>query len=159
MGKRGPPRTPTKTLKMRGSWLAATRTDEPTPPDGKPVQPAWLTPGGKRCWKHIVPMLDAMGLLAGTDQNALARYCDCWDRWRKTQKFLVEKGDFYTRRREDGNIDIIKFPQVTIYKQLMQDLLRLEQEFGLTSASRAGMATKAPKTSKGKGRFFKQGAG
>ena len=170
MAKPGPKRTPTKTLKLRESRLVRYRGDEPTPPDGKPAMPSWLTAAGKKCWKRVSADLDAMGLLAKTDENALARYCDCWDRWRKAQAFLAERGDYYVQRGPDflndqgetvkgPTIKMIKFPQVLIYERLTVILSRTEQEFGLNPSARAGLAKPKPKTSKGKARFFNQGAG
>ena len=63
MGQRGPKPTPTRILKLKGSWRANLNRDEPEAPDGCPSCPTWLDAEGKRCWAQETRSLKAMGLL------------------------------------------------------------------------------------------------
>lgn len=160
MANPGKRRLPRKILELRQSRKLYDREPDPIPRDQKPSVPDWLTDAGKECWEQTTSDLDAMGLLAKTDQNALARYCDSWARWRKSQAFLAENNDVCELKDEAGNvISATKWPQVLIYERLTVILLRMEQEFGLTPSARAGLAKPKVKANKSKDRFFGKGTG
>lgn len=136
MGKRGPKPTPTKTLKLRGSWRAETRKGEPQPELGLPIMPRTLRAEAKLVWKRIVPKLAAMGVLAAIDGEALARYCTMAVRYWKAERFLELNGDTYAAR--DGEK---KRPQVGIATDLNAALARIEASFGLSPSSRTSIRT------------------
>lgn len=138
MGTRGPKKTPTKILELRGSWLAKTRPHEPHPPVARPVCPDWLTPDMKQLWRVVVGQLHAIGLLTKVDGHALARYCALSLRWRKALQFVEKNGETYPVKDATGVvIGLRTFPQVWLVKSLAQELLRLEREFGMTPSARA----------------------
>ena len=141
MGTRGPPPTPTNILDMRGSWRAKRNPAEPQPERGRPRCPRWLDDTAKTAWKRLVPQLDRMGVLTRVDANALARYCRLWSRWRQAEEFLQQRGDSFLVRDGAGNVKGVKaYPQVRMANQLAEQLLRLENHFGLTPAARARLA-------------------
>ena len=156
MGKRGPAATPTETLKLRGSWRADVRKNEPQPEKGRPKCPKWLRPKAKMYWKRLVPQLDDMGILTLVDGNALARYCQTMAKWREAEEFLASHGELYPVKDEGGNVLRFKqYPQVSTAIKLADQALRLEQQFGLTPAARAGLDAPAkPKDTDGKSRYF-----
>ena len=79
-----------------------------------------------------------MGVLTKADRNALARYCVLWGRWRKAEEFIASQGDSYVVRDEHGKVKGMKpYPQVRMAGQLAEQLLRLEQNFGLTPSARS----------------------
>jgi P27 family predicted phage terminase small subunit len=141
MGERGPPPTPTNVLAMRGSWRANRNPGEPHPERGRPRCPRWLDEKAKEAWAQLIPQLDRMGVLAKIDGNALARYCQLWSRWRKAEDFLQQQGDTYLVKGPDGKATAVKaYPQARIAAQLAEQLLRLEQHFGMTPAARARLS-------------------
>jgi len=156
MGKRGPAPTPTKILKMRGSWRADGRGEEPEPSSEIIRCPAWLSHEAKGVWKQTTELLDEMGILSNTDTNALARYCHMFVRWKEAEKFIEEHGEVYVVRDKLEEIQSIRqYPQVVIAHKLALALLRLEQEFGLTPSARVGLTvTKAKEKENSKERFF-----
>ncbi|MHC4138045.1 MAG: phage terminase small subunit P27 family [Planctomycetota bacterium] len=98
----------------------------------------WLDKEAKAAWRRLVPQLDNMGVLTRVDGNALARYCRLWSRWKKAEEFLMERGEVYLAKDQNGQLkDVKPYPQVRIAAQLTEQLLRLEAQFGLTPASRA----------------------
>ena len=58
MGKRGPPRTPTSVLKLRGSWRGNVRGDEPEPKHDRPQFPEWLSAEERAAWDRVVDLFD-----------------------------------------------------------------------------------------------------
>ncbi len=148
MGERGPPPTPTNVLAMRGSWRANRNPDEPRPERGRPRCPKWLDDKAKEAWAQLIPQLDRMGILAKIDGNALARYCRLWSRWRQAEDFLATQGDTYLVKGTDGKATAVKaYPQARIAATLAEQLLRIEQHFGMTPASRARLS--APREDEG----------
>lgn len=161
MGSRGPAPTPTNILKLRGSWRAKLNPNEPQPPPGRPSCPRWLSEEAKRFWRRVVPQLDAMGILTKIDGGALARYCQLYARWREAEEFIARRGSVLPVKNAEGEvIDLKPFPQVGIASKLAEQLLRLEQQFGLTPSARARLTvgrSENTNESNNKARFF--GAG
>lgn len=165
MGKRGPQKTPTRILTLRGSWRAKARGAEPTPDPSPPACPAWLSPVARRAWRRLVPQLRGMSLLGSCDRNALARYCTLFARWRDAEEYLHENGSVYEEKAVVGigkhSQVVVKafkeYPQARLAARLADQLLRLEHDFGLTPSARAGLAKPAakPDENRGKARFFK----
>jgi len=159
MGKRGPKKTPTAVLKLRGSWRAEERKGEPQPERGaaRMHSPMPLTKDAHRMWRRLVPLLDTMGVLGKTDANALARYCETWVLWVQAKDWLVENGTTFPVRNADGKvIDVKAFPQVAMVTKFESALSRLEQQFGLTPSARAGLSVDGKKDESGKTRFFQK---
>ena len=140
MGQRGPAPTPTATLEARGSWRAKTRKDEPVA-EGKPRCPEWLTGDAKKAWRKLMPALHQAGLAGEIDRHALARYCQLWARWCELEQFIAERGTVYPVKNKDGEaVDMKEFPHVGRASKLADQLLKLEQQFGMTPAARAALA-------------------
>lgn len=156
MGRRGPAATPTRILKLRGSNKIYNRKHEPQPERTKPPCPKWLDDDARNCWRRLADKLDAAGILTVIDGNALARYCHLWARWRRAEDFIKEKGDMYPLKDADGSVRYWQpWPQLSIAHKLAQQLTRLEQEFGLTPASRPRISVIPPATQSGLARFFR----
>ena len=162
MGKRGPSKTPTKILKMRGSPLAKHRVDEPQADGKAPSCPRWISNRAKGAFKRLVPKIKAMGILGRCDRDALTRYCVLLARYREAEEFIEERGPVYIVRDDSGKVlDVKEFPQARRALALADRLLKLEREFGLTPSARSVMAKprENPYENRGKdkGRFFKVG--
>ena len=140
MGKRGPARTPTKILKIRGAKRAIYRNpNEPDPPAGYPDPPYNLNEVETEMWFRLVTDLDSMGVLTVIDGNALARYCTTWKKWRKCEDFCEKHGEVCQSRTKNGEKISRKVPQADLAIKYADQLLRLEQQFGLTPAARSGI--------------------
>ncbi len=146
MGRRGPVRTPTRILELRGSPLARGRAEtEPRPPAGAPQKPADLPAEGARLWDELVPALEASGLLARVDGGALGRYCRLYAVWKELDRFLAESGHAHPLKDGRGNVVGVRaYPQVRLLLQVSEHMLRLEQHYGLTPAARAHLVSGAP---------------
>jgi P27 family predicted phage terminase small subunit len=163
MGRRGPKPTPAPLLKLRGSFRRDRAHDDVHPPEGVPDCPDWIDEEAKAAWAHLVPMLQAMGVLTRIDGGALARYVQYWARWKKAELFIQRHGDSYPLKDEKGQIKCIQqFPQVAIAHKLGVLLSKLEQEFGLTPSARSRINLTAAQAQSvapvGKDRFFGRNA-
>jgi P27 family predicted phage terminase small subunit len=164
MGSRGPKPTPTKVLKLRGSWLATTRHGEPQPTVELPPCPAWLDPLSKSLFRTLAKQLVELGILTRIDRQALARYCVLSIRWRKMEQFIQSHGEvcaIYSEPDEDGQRVLLKidlYPQVRLASTLATELLRIENHFGLTPSARTALQVeKAPHADHDqKAKFFRQ---
>lgn len=91
MGKPGPPRTPTKILKARGSWLAPAREKlntepEPVPILSVPPAPHYFTGLALECWRDTAASLIQSKVLADTDLRCLECYCVTYAAWRECKE-------------------------------------------------------------------------
>ena len=153
----GPPKTPTRVLKNRGSWLAKTRSGEPTPPPGLPEPPAILCKKAKEKWDQVVPLLDEMGVLFKIDGDAVARYCEAWADYEIAKEWLHEKGQYYPLKDNEGRIKCFQqWPQVGIANHAAEQMNKIAAQFGMTPSARAGLTvdTGKNKGGKDKSRFF-----
>ncbi|MBV8780746.1 MAG: phage terminase small subunit P27 family [Phycisphaerae bacterium] len=160
MGRRGPAPTPTAILKLRGSWRGNVNRREPKPATGAPPCPMWLSPAAKEVWDQMIDQMASLNMVTQVDEKALARYCDAFIRWKAAAAFLDKNGEVYTLKDAAGKVKcVMPFPQMSTYKGMAVLLLKLEQEFGLTPASRSRIqvSPESEKPSDNKARFF--GAG
>ena len=161
MGARGPAPTPTPILRAAGSWRADERKNEPKPEKKRPTCPKWLDPAAKTAFRKLVKQLERLGVLGTCDRNALTRYCQMFSRWQKSEEFLMKHGEVYPIKDAKGKaIGFKAYPQVGIAATLADQLLRIEQQFGLTPAARTRLTVedKPDNIDKpvGKDRFIKR---
>ena len=156
MGKRGPAKTPKSVLKLRGSPRANLNPDEPQPEQGIPDPPRPLTGEALRMWHHITAIIDAMGILTEADGIMLCRYCLLWEEWNDCQAKVAELGTSYVVETKSGDKMARMYPHAQRYQKLTDQMLRLEQEFGLSPSSRASVRVPGGKRSKKKSRFFEK---
>ena len=154
MAKPGPRKTPTATLKLRGTYREDRRpTTEPRPIDHRPTKPTGITPESEAVWDEVCTDLQKLGLLSSTDGKILYRYCRLFPRWVRAQDFIERHGESYPVYERDsrgnfvldgqGNRQIkyvAQLPQAATVNKLGVMLLRIEQEIGLTASARAGLS-------------------
>ncbi len=149
MAKRGPAPTPKSILKARGSHRANRKVQEPEPDQLIPDPPRPLRGPALKMWNDLSVQLDAMKVMTVADGNALHRYCTLWARWARLMDKLdadeeaEEKGgtpaEFFESTGDKGQRVIKEHPAVKIAATYANQLLRLEQEFGLTPSARTGL--------------------
>lgn len=164
MGRRGPSPTPNKLLLLRGSRRARTDGLQVAPPVAAPPMPPWVKKqaGAVSVWKALVPELVACGLLATLDAVALGRYCVMVSRWVELEGFIQEHGHGFPvygppERDENGNVvlgddgkpvkplvAVRSYPHARQAAVLVNQLLVLERELGLTPSARSRIFTDRP---------------
>jgi P27 family predicted phage terminase small subunit len=108
-------------------------TREPKPAIAAPSAPAVLRGEARREWRRVVPMLEAMGVLAAIDRAALAAYCQSYGRWLDAERELRRAG--LTFETDKGNH--VQSPLVGIARRAMADVVRYSAEFGMTPSARS----------------------
>ena len=136
MGSRGPQKTVTKKLEARGSRRAKDRKSEPVYGLTSDIKsPASLGDDGTKQWNRLMPLLAGQGVLTDTDLTAFERYCFMWDLWKE----LTSQPNF----------------SLASVLKIEEKLSKLEQQFGLTPASRPNIkATKIVEEEDTIQRFF-----
>lgn len=169
MGRRGPAPKPTALKLIAGNpGRRPLNTNEPVPPSGEPVQPAFLDASARAVWAQIVPDLAKCGLARSIDGVTLGRYCVNVVLWTEAVAFVRKNGSTYAIRDKPtgetpGKIIAIKeYPQSAMQRKLAQLLLQIEREFGLTPAARTRIKLEQEAAAGGdvnelKRRFFAQG--
>jgi len=138
MGKRGPAKEPTAKLAKKGSWRAKDRKDEPV---YNGVESLRMPPGlgyhGQKMWNRLLPMLCNQGVLTEVDIAGFERYCFMWQQWKTIAK--------------QDEVDINKL------MKLESGFSKLEQQFGLTPASRPNVKATKKNDETSKQNYFKVG--
>lgn len=138
--------TPTKLLSMRGSWRANLRTEEPQPEVKMVEPPKFLKAADKKYFREMVEKLFACGILTVADAGSFTRYITSFGRWVEAERALAEgEPTHHEIRDEAGNIKSVVPGKAyaTVCKE-HERLLKLEQEFGLTPASRPRLQSVKP---------------
>jgi len=113
--------------------------EDPTHPDPKigiPRKPRGMSKHAGVVWREMVKQLSGLGVLTVVDGKALARYCELhvivWD----ALGYIAEHGatQDVTGRYGTKTVDV---PQIKQVKDLSPQLLRLEEQFGLTPSARS----------------------
>lgn len=159
MGARGPAPKPTAILKRRGSWRGTySNKKEPAPRGVSSTKdlpaPAWLVGAGRKKYGELVTLLAALRVLTLADGEALARYCKLQQRWCQAEAWLDENGPVIIILDEEGNPHSRLAPQARLASTLAEQLLRLEQQYGLTPSARSRVSAVETQEESGKGRFF-----
>ena len=138
MAGKGPAKTPTAVLEKRGSRLVRDRQNEPTYNGIQNLRmPTGLGYHGKKIWNRLLPMLANQGVLTDADIAGFERYCFLWQAWKT---LAAEK-----------ELDINKLMKIE------SGFSKLEQQFGLTPASRPNVKATKNVQEDNTERFFKVG--
>ncbi len=145
--KPGPRKTPTAVLKMRGSWLADApdRRESAQVEPARPTMPRWLKGEGKKCWQRLAPQLEAAGILTKLDGGLLSLYCQLYGEYVEALNLRGETPVIV--KTTNGNI--IQNPVVGVMHRVVDRLVRLGGELGLSPAARAGLKVARPVQSAG----------
>ena len=149
MGKRGPAPEPSILKYIRGNPSKETlNAAEPTPDLLDNFDPPEELTGDAlaiKKWHRSVPVLRKMRVFTEADVDAWVIYCITWANWIRAKEKCEQLGrdNMQTEidpTRTDGRLRI-KWSQphswATAERSFAKDLLRLQQEFGLTASSRS----------------------
>ena len=145
MGKRGPAKTPTAVLKLRGSWRGNDRPDSDAPPTVKVEMPYRVKNKryAKAYWKENYEFLADLGLMSGGSHIVFVEMAMVYHFLRTAE--LMMKGQ------------LMYVPAYAkTYRDHRTDYLRLCKEFGCTPSSQANikLTVAQAKEPTGKDRFF-----
>ena len=139
MGKRGPQKTPTNVLNLRGSWRGKDRASEPDVPTGRPDKPPHLDGYALEQWERLVPMLEGMGVLTPNDRTALEIHCRTYAEWRTCCDYIDAHGMTNEIVTKENGTHRKEHPESVRSKQLLPILAQQLAAFGLTPAARSNV--------------------
>lgn len=144
MGSRGPSPTPTRILRLRGTWRADRHTREGAEPQFEPMThlppaPPFFDDVARFEWHRVGPELIEQRLLTHADLAAFTLYCVHVARVVACERILREKG--MTCRGPRGER---ARPEVAIARQAGAEVRKFAQELGLTPSARRRV-TPAPR--------------
>ena len=129
----GPPRKPNETKILQGTFRKdRAPKNMPLPTYGIPEAPSFLGDDEKKVWDLLAPMLNKMGVLASSDQLALAALCDATATWQNCIKFFNNNDLYY-----ESKTALRAHPMLRIKDQSWKTMLQLLDRFGLNPAFRS----------------------
>lgn len=149
MAKRGRKKLPTAVLRLHGSRRVNDRLPEPTT-KGLLQPPDWLKRKKKllQRFNALSADLHSMNICGRIDSEALARYVELADLYRKTINYVHRYGRTYTTINKRGFKSISVRPETTLALQIAKILRGLESAFGLTPQDRTSIRTTGQMDSK-----------
>lgn len=127
----GPPRTPTKILDARGSWLAKQRAaDEPDDNVAAPEMPRDMGDEAERHWNYIVPKLLSRRTLTPSDFGFLVGMCQWWGEYARAAARVakLDKSPF------KGHV--VDHPRV-VMRSAWEQYSKAAARFGLSPADKS----------------------
>ena len=113
----------------------AINLDEPQPPPADCTPPDTLSDVGVEKWLELAHLLTKMGVFTLADRSAIERYCLLHEQWMIVVKHVRENG--MTQITQTGYSQLTA--EGSLFKSLPGDLLKLEQQFGMTPAARSSL--------------------
>lgn len=126
---RGRKKTPNRSKIIAGKIPGSVRGGVPA----RLRVPDWLDETAKAKWRALVPELRRLGLLATTDSDCLAAYCQAWAEFRLSTQTLQKEGRVATR----GNGGICRHPAAEIQRVALCNLRNYAALLGLSPADRS----------------------
>lgn len=134
------------------------------PPAGVPEPPDHLTSDALAEWRRVVPLLEAMGIIAEIYRAPLAVYCQAWGRHVHAERKLAELGDpALVSTTPSGYQQIGVWLQVS--NRAAEQMKTFAAEFGMTPSAISRVSGAASQgdlfgygqndQTQGAGRFFK----
>lgn len=135
MGKRGPPKKPTKILEARGSWLLTKRKKEPQPDKSNADCPEWVSEHARPHWPKIQPTLERMDVWTSADIPMLGLLVDSLAKYIEDRDQVNREGSTY-KTKAGFRLN----PAVNARNASFDRLFKCLCQFGLSPASRAGLS-------------------
>lgn len=129
----GPPRKPIEQKVLEGTFRKDRAPDNiPNTNYGIPEAPSYLSDDEKKIWNLLAPVINNMGVLADSDQLALAALCDATATWKKCITFFKTNEVYY-----ESNSALRVHPMFRIKENSWKTMLQLLDRFGLNPAYRS----------------------
>lgn len=128
--------TPTSLKVIRGNpGQRPINAAEPKPPPADITPPHGLSEEGLAIWNEMAPILLRMGVFTQADRILLTRYCLLQEQFAHVVRHVRENG--MTQITQTGYSQLTA--EGALFKTLPAELLKIEQQFGMTPASRSAI--------------------
>lgn len=140
MGQRGPAKTPTKIVELRGNPGHRINRAEPVARKRRPKAPPVIASNKAAMvhWRALIALTESMDVLREPDGPALAKLAQCEADYDQITSEIKEEGNLITNERT-GMPHIN--PLLKRQAELINMIWRAYREFGFTPAARAGLRT------------------
>jgi len=152
MAGQGRHRVPTEVLLARGSRRGKERAKrEPRATGGLPAMPSSLDKAERVVWRMLIYRLTKLGIASMADSFILKRYCEAIVERDECRAMVTEDGRTYDCGLNGRRLH----PMYSRIGKLEDQLLRYDQELGLSPAARARLTVAPPKPKDDLGDFVK----
>ena len=153
MGDRGPKKTPTAVLKLRGSRRAAERevNGEPVLRPEMPPEPEYLSELSKKHWHDFATLLSDHEIMTEIDGLALSMLCDAFVQYLRCRELVEKAGPIIKGSKGTA----VKNPALIQMRGLWKEVMAALREFGMTPSSHSEILKAPDEDLDDKGRFFK----
>ena len=141
LGKRGPAKTPSNIVDMRGNpGKRGINKREPkfTKFNVDVGCPAWVSRLGHLVWANLAKELEPLGLLTEADRLTFAMLCESYALWRREMAIVEKEGTVVQTFLKNS----IQNPRLGIANKAGERFCKLASEFGLSPASRVRLEVK-----------------
>ncbi len=140
MGRRGPPKKPSALKVAQGQRARDIPKNEISAPvENAPEVKFELTERGQMLFDDVCKRLNLVGMITILDVQTITRYCDNFDKW-LTYRDMLTKAPMVKVKTPMGE-RIEPSPALMPYMNLGRELLKLEQQFGMTPSARASIGS------------------
>lgn len=107
-------------------------------PDNAPAMPEYFknNPALVKVWVEVVTELDRLHVIGKADSGIVEAYCVVFERFRRLQISVTERGESYATKTKDGATRILPNPDVKTLFECIKQMKSLAIELGSTPASR-----------------------
>lgn len=137
MGLRGPAPTPTKILKMRGTFRRdrhGGQEPQTTALVSVPRPPKHLSDTERKIWRRVARLLVASELLTANDLDTFEGYVVVYARALDAEAVVATEGRTVTTPQ-----GLKRHPELVTAERARSDMRRYEKLFGMSPADRAGL--------------------
>lgn len=141
MGARGPKPKSQEELRRRNSWRAKIIKAAPKTIYGRPYTPRKIEHDVHLIWRNLMPELETSGVLQPIHRHVLLRYCKLAVLARKTEEMLRAAGntaaiEFQKKKGKTVVKSIKEFPQFNHLMKIYDQMLKIEDRFGMNPSAR-----------------------
>lgn len=150
MGRRGPKPKPRALVQ---GWRSKLPNTEPPVIIGAPDTPPDLKDRARDIWDALVNVVPP-GVLSKDNGNLLYRYCKILVMWEDCDAWLSENPHVIEVSDRAGNVRCVIHPYAKLHTEYSKQLLKIEQEIGMTPSARTRIQVTAQEQKKTPQRDF-----
>lgn len=115
---------------------------EPQPDgiDEMPQAPAHLSGEARTEWARTLPMLLRNNMITEVDLNSFSAYCQAYGRWIVAESYVAKQGEVLIAPSGFP----IQNPYLAVVNKALEQMHKLETEFGMTPSSRSRVSSGTP---------------
>lgn len=106
-----------------------------------PEPPSHLSGEARAEWAHMIPKLIRNNMISEVDLAAFSAYCQAHGRWVVAESYVAKQGEVLISPSGFP----IQNPYLAVANKAMEQMHKIEIEFGMTPSSRSRVSSAGPK--------------